>query len=90
MPISYPDGIIAEHHHTRSRAGLFDVSHMGQVIVTGDAVAEQLESVMPNDVISLAPMPCMYGLLLNEEGGVRDELIATYLGDGDCSTSILA
>lgn len=44
MPINYPDGIIAEHHHTRSRAGLCDVSHMGQVVVTGDEVAEQLES----------------------------------------------
>ena len=82
MPISYPGGIIAEHQHTRSHAGLFDVSHMGQVIVTGDAVAERLESVMPNDFISLAPMSCVYGLLLNEKGGVRDDLIATNLGDG--------
>ena len=42
MPISYPDGIIAEHNHTRSQAGLFDVSHMGQVTVSGDSVAERL------------------------------------------------
>ena len=82
MPISYPGGIIAEHNHTRSQAGLFDVSHMGQVTVTGDAVAEQLERVMPNDFVSLAPMSSVYGLLMNESGGVRDDLIATNLGDG--------
>ena len=82
MPISYPGGIIAEHNHTRSRAGLFDVSHMGQLTVMGDAVAERLESVMPNNFISLAPMSSVYGLLMNEVGGVRDDLIATKLGDG--------
>ena len=77
MPISYPGGIIAEHNHTRSQAGLFDVSHMGQVTVSGDSVAERLERVMPNDFISLAPMSSVYGLLMNETGGVRDDLIAT-------------
>ena len=82
MPISYPGGIIAEHNHTRSQAGLFDVSHMGQVTVIGDSVAERLERVMPNDFISLAPMSSVYGLLMNEAGGVRDDLIATNLGDG--------
>ena len=82
MPISYPGGIIAEHNHTRSQAGLFDVSHMGQISVMGDAVAEQLESVLPNDFISLAPMSSVYGLLMNEAGGVRDDLIATNFGDG--------
>ena len=82
MPISYPGGIIAEHNHTRSQAGLFDVSHMGQISVMGDAVAEQLESVLPSDFISLAPMSSVYGLLMNEAGGVRDDLIATNFGDG--------
>jgi len=82
MPISYPGGIIAEHNHTRSQSGLFDVSHMGQLTVLGDAVAERLERVMPNDFISLAPMSSVYGLLMNETGGVRDDLIATNLGDG--------
>jgi aminomethyltransferase len=82
MPISYPGGIIAEHNHTRSQAGLFDVSHMGQVTVSGDSVAERLEGVMPNDFIGLAPMSSVYGLLMNEAGGVRDDLIATNLGDG--------
>ena len=82
MPISYPGGIITEHNHTRSQAGLFDVSHMGQVTVIGDSVAEQLERVMPNDFISLAPMSSVYGLLMNEAGGVRDDIIATNLGDG--------
>ena len=82
MPISYPSGIIAEHNHTRSQAGLFDVSHMGQVTVMGASVAERLERLMPNDFISLAPMSSVYGLLMNEAGGVRDDLIATNLGDG--------
>ena len=82
MPISYPGGIIAEHNHTRSQAGLFDVSHMGQVTVSGDSVAKCLERVMPNEFISLAPMSSVYGLLMNESGGVRDDLIATNLGDG--------
>lgn len=82
MPISYPSGIIAEHNHTRSHAGLFDVSHMGQVTVSGHNVAQQLEAVMPNDLLSLAPMASAYALLTNDQGGVRDDLIVTNLGDG--------
>lgn len=82
MPISYPSGIIAEHNHTRSQAGLFDVSHMGQITVTGDDVAKRLERIMPNDFLGLSPMASAYGLLMNDVGGVRDDLIATNLGDG--------
>ena len=82
MPISYPNGIIAEHQHTRSKAGLFDVSHMGQVLVSGSNVVELLESVMPADLVALAPNRSTYALLTNDVGGVRDDLIATKLEDG--------
>lgn len=82
MPISYPSGIIAEHHHTRAQAGLFDVSHMGQVTVSGQDVAEQLERLIPANLLSLSPGSSTYALLTNEDGGVRDDLIATNL-DGD-------
>ena len=81
MPISYADGIIAEHHHTRSKAGLFDVSHMGQVMVTGSALAQSLEQVMPADLVNLAPMKSTYALLTSEAGGVRDDLIVTKLDE---------
>ena len=81
MPISYPDGIIAEHHHTRSKAGLFDVSHMGQVMVTGPDLARSLEQVMPADLTQLSPMKSTYALLTNDEGGVRDDLIVTKLDE---------
>ena len=54
MPVNFGDGILKEHEHTRSAAGLFDVSHMGQVTVAGDAVAEALETLIPADLISLA------------------------------------
>ncbi len=82
MPISYSNGIIAEHHHTRSKAGLFDVSHMGQVMVTGLDVAQLLEQVVPADLSSLEPMKSTYALLTNDVGGVRDDLIATKLDEG--------
>ena len=85
MPISYPNGIIAEHQHTRSKAGLFDVSHMGQVLVSGSNVAELLESVMPADLVALAPNRSTYALLTNDMGGVRDDLIATKLEMTDSS-----
>lgn len=82
MPISYTNGIIAEHQHTRSEAGLFDVSHMGQVLVSGSEVAESLETIMPADLVALAPNRSTYALLTNDKGGVRDDLIATKLEDG--------
>lgn len=90
MPISYPSGIIAEHNHTRLQAGLFDVSHMGQITVTGAEVAAQLESLIPNDFLGLQAMHSSYALLTNESGGVRDDLIATNLGDGRFSLVVNA
>ncbi len=75
MPVQYPAGLMAEHLHTRSAAGLFDVSHMGQLRLVGPDSAAALESLMPVDVIDLAPGRQRYGLLLNDEGGIIDDLM---------------
>ncbi len=80
MPIQY-EGIIAEHLWTRSSAGLFDVSHMGQILLTADdgpeAVAAALEAVLPGDMAGLAPGRMRYSLLMDESGGVLDDLMVT-------------
>ncbi|MBO6782147.1 MAG: glycine cleavage system aminomethyltransferase GcvT [Alphaproteobacteria bacterium] len=77
MPVQYPDGIIAEHKHTRAAAGLFDVSHMGQAILRGDGVLSAFERLVPGDIAGLAPGQMRYTLLLNDAGGIRDDLMAT-------------
>jgi aminomethyltransferase len=82
MPVNYPSGILAEHLHTRSQAGLFDVSHMGQVRLAGTDPARALEALVPGDLQALAPMRMRYTLLLNEQGGILDDLMVTRLGDG--------
>jgi aminomethyltransferase len=75
MPVQYPAGLMAEHLHTRSAAGLFDVSHMGQISIRGADAAAALESVMPVDVMGLGVNRQRYGLLLNEQGGILDDLM---------------
>ncbi|MDB5885201.1 MAG: glycine cleavage system protein [Polaromonas sp.] len=75
MPVQYPAGLMAEHLHTRLSAGLFDVSHMGQLRLAGPDAAAALESLMPVDVLGLASGRQRYGLLLNEEGGILDDLM---------------
>ncbi len=75
MPVQYPAGLMAEHHHTRLSAGLFDVSHMGQLRLVGPEAASAFESLMPVDVIDLPVGKQRYGLLLNEEGGIIDDLM---------------
>ncbi len=75
MPVQYPAGLMAEHLHTRSGAGLFDVSHMGQLRLVGPDAAAAFESLMPVDVIGLAPGKQRYGLLLSDEGTVIDDLM---------------
>nr|WP_233505879.1 glycine cleavage system aminomethyltransferase GcvT [Rhodoferax lacus] len=75
MPVQYPAGLMAEHHHTRTAAGLFDVSHMGQLRLVGPEAAAAFESLMPVDVIDLAVGKQRYGLLLNEAGGIMDDLM---------------
>jgi len=75
MPVQYPAGLMAEHKHTRTAAGLFDVSHMGQLRLVGPGAAAALESLMPVDVIDLPVGKQRYGLLLNDEGGIIDDLM---------------
>ena len=80
MPIQY-EGILAEHLWTRSQAGLFDVSHMGQLLLSGPGVAAELEKLLPGDIEGLQPGRVRYSLLLNESGGILDDLMVTSLGD---------
>lgn len=80
MPVQYPGGIIAEHRACRERAALFDVSHMGQAILEGEGAAAALERLCPADVAGLKPGRQRYGLLLNEGGGIEDDLMVANLG----------
>ena len=75
MPVQYPMGLMAEHHHTRTAAGLFDVSHMGQLKLVGPDAAAAFETLMPVDVLDLPVGKQRYGLLLNDEGGIIDDLM---------------
>lgn len=79
MPIHYPQGILAEHHHTRTRASLFDVSHMGAVSVAGAGAAAALESLLPTDLSSLPVGRQRYSFLTNEAGGIHDDLMVARL-----------
>jgi aminomethyltransferase len=81
MPVQYPAGLVAEHHHTRNSAGLFDVSHMGQLCLTGPDAAAAFESLMPVDVMGLGVNKQRYGLLLNDEGGIIDDLMFVNRGE---------
>jgi len=75
MPVQYPAGLMAEHHHTRTAASLFDVSHMGQLRLVGDAAAAAFETLIPVDVQDLALGRQRYGMLLNDTGGIIDDLM---------------
>ena len=85
MPVQYPAGVMAEHLHTRKAAGLFDVSHMGQVILRPRtdmaALCLAFEALMPVDVLGLAPGRQRYGLLTNDTGGILDDLMFANRGD---------
>jgi len=80
MPIQY-EGILAEHKWTRESAGLFDVSHMGQLLVAGPDAEQGLESLLPADFAILKEARPKYSLLLNDEGGIIDDLMVTRRGD---------
>ncbi len=82
MPVQYPTGILSEHGHTRDAAGMFDVSHMGQVTVRGDDPLAALEALIPSDLQSLPVGGMRYTMLTNENGGILDDLIVTRLDDG--------
>ena len=84
MPVQYPLGVMQEHAHTRTKAGLFDVSHMGQVILRGtsyEAAASALERIIPMDVQGLQPGRQRYGLFTNPQGGIQDDLMFANRGD---------
>lgn len=81
MPVQYPMGVLAEHLHTRDKAGLFDVSHMGQVILGGRHAAAQLERLVPADIEGLPEGRQRYGLFTNDQGGILDDLMIANKGD---------
>ncbi|MFZ2309632.1 MAG: glycine cleavage system aminomethyltransferase GcvT [Rhodoferax sp.] len=83
MPVQYPAGLMAEHHHTRKAAGLFDVSHMGQLRLVGADAAAAFETLIPVDVIDLPVGKQRYGLLLNDEGGIIDDLMFFNKGNNE-------
>jgi aminomethyltransferase len=80
MPVQY-EGIIAEHLWTRENAGLFDVSHMGQLLVHGRGADAALETLMPGDFLAASDMKPKYSLLLDDDGGIIDDLMATRRGE---------
>ncbi len=82
MPIQY-EGIIAEHLWTRAHAGLFDVSHMGQLTISGEGADCALEALLPGDIKGIAPGRIRYSLLLAENGGILDDLMVTRLPSGE-------
>ncbi len=92
MPVQFPAGILKEHLHTRERAGLFDVSHMGQAILhldnasgegdaRHDAIAGLIETLVPGEIKGLKPGQIRYTLLLNDKGGIRDDFMVTRPAD---------
>lgn len=84
MPLQYPLGVMTEHTHTRDKAGLFDVSHMGQVIVKAadfDATAKALETLIPVDILGLGEGRQRYGFFTNDAGGIMDDLMLANRGD---------
>jgi len=82
MPVQYPAGILKEHLHTREKASLFDVSHMGQAFLKGDQAIEAFESLVPGDYLILVEGKTRYTVLLNDQGGILDDLMATRIPGG--------
>ena len=81
MPVQYPLGVMKEHLHTREQAGLFDVSHMGQIILRGAGAAKALETLVPVDIIDLPVGMQRYAMFTDENGGILDDLMVANLGD---------
>jgi len=79
MPVQYPAGILKEHLHTREQAGLFDVSHMGQIVLRGAGVDTALEALVPIDVVDLPVGMQRYALFTNEQAGILDDLMVARL-----------
>ncbi|UWQ32027.1 glycine cleavage system aminomethyltransferase GcvT [Leisingera sp. M527] len=81
MPVQYPMGIMGEHKQCREKAALFDVSHMGQVILRGEGVGEKLETLCPQAFATLKEGKARYGFFTNDDGGIMDDLIVSNAGD---------
>ena len=81
MPVQYPMGVLKEHNHTRAQAGLFDVSHMGQVRLSGPNAAAALETLVPVDIVDLGLNCQRYAMFTNEQGGILDDLMVSNGGD---------
>ncbi len=81
MPVNYREGILKEHAHTRAAAGLFDVSHMGQLVFSGKDAAVALERLLPVDLVALGSHRQRYALITNEQGGILDDLMVTNAGE---------
>jgi len=82
MPLQYSKGIIHEHLHCRSHAGFFDISHMGQCLISGDGAASDLEQLTPSDITGLKPGTQKYTVLTNNDGGIIDDIIITRIDSG--------
>jgi aminomethyltransferase len=86
MPVQYGLGILKEHLHTREKAGLFDVSHMGQAFLSGpdhETTARAIEALVPGEVLKLGEGRLRYTMLLNEQGGILDDLMITRLAGAE-------
>ncbi len=83
MPVQYPLGVMKEHQHTREQAGLFDVSHMGQIRLTGANAARALETLVPVDILDLPVGMQRYAMFTNENGGILDDLMVANLGNDE-------
>src|SRR5471030_1059266 len=83
MPVQYPLGVMKEHQHTREQAGLFDVSHMGQIGLVGAAAAKALETLVPVDIIDLPVGMQRYAMFTNDQGGILDDLMVANLGNDE-------
>lgn len=81
MPVQYPLGVLKEHLHTREHAGLFDVSHMGQIRLRGAQAAQGLETLVPVDILDLPVGMQRYAMFTNEQGGILDDLMVANLGN---------
>ncbi|MGL5173212.1 MAG: hypothetical protein ACRC75_05110, partial [Olsenella sp.] len=81
LPVQYPTGILAEHEAVRTQAGLFDVSHMGEVMFTGPTALASVNHLITNDYSTLKTGRMRYGILCNDHGGCIDDLIVYKFGD---------
>ncbi len=84
LPINYPGGILSEHRHTREAASIFDICHMGELRIAGPGAVPALDRLLARRIDDLAPGACRYNFLLNERGGVLDDLLVYRMAEEDC------